>query len=141
MSHSESRETPDPAAVMLRRRLAMLLWRTVALLGLGLGLVGVALPVMPTVPFLILSAWAASKGWPAFEIWLLNHRLFGPPILKWRLHGAIPRRVKWFSTSMMACSAVGMQFFTGLPLWTRLGVPAVMLTVAIWLWRRSDGEP
>jgi hypothetical protein len=121
-----------------RRRMAALAWRALALLSLGLGLVGVALPVLPTVPFLILSAWAASKGWPAFEIWLLNHRLFGPPIVQWRARGAVPRRAKWASSLMMACSAVGMQFFVQIPLWLRLAVPAVMLAVAVWLWRRPD---
>ncbi|HNO41919.1 MAG TPA: DUF454 family protein, partial [Ottowia sp.] len=63
----------------LRRRVATLLWRALALLSLLLGGVGAMLPVLPTVPFLLLAAWAASKGWPALEIWLLNHRRLGPP--------------------------------------------------------------
>ena len=96
------------------------------------------LPVVPTVPFLIVSAWAASKGWPAFEIWLLNHRLFGPPIVRWRERGAVPRSAKWYSTLMMGGSAIGMQFFAAIPLWLRIGVPAVMLAVAIWLWLRPE---
>ena len=124
---------------MLRRRLAVLLWRGLALLAMGLGLLGVALPVLPTVPFLLLAAWAASKGWPAFEIWLLNHRVFGPPILQWRLRGTVARRAKWISTLMMASSAIGMQFFGSvIPLWLRIAVPAIMLAVAIWLWRRPE---
>ena len=129
---------PSPDRVALRRRLTVLAWRALALTCLGLGVVGVALPVVPTVPFLIASAWAASKGWPAFEIWLLNHRLFGPPILQWRQHGAIPRRIKWLSSSMMAISAIGMQFLPQIPLWLRAGVPAVMLAVGVWLWLRPD---
>ncbi|AVO35899.1 DUF454 domain-containing protein [Ottowia oryzae] len=118
--------------------MAVLAWRALALVFLGLGLIGIALPVMPTVPFLIASAWAASRGWPAFEAWLLAHRIFGPPIVQWRQHGAIPRRIKWLSCSMMACSALGMQFFPAIPLWLRIAVPVVMLAVGIWLWRRPD---
>ncbi|MDO5691904.1 MAG: YbaN family protein [Pseudomonadota bacterium] len=115
-----------------------LMWRAITVVSLALGLIGVALPVMPTVPFLIVSAWAASKGWPEFEIWLLNHRLFGPPILQWRERGAVPRRAKWYSTLMMGTSAIGLQFFTQIPLWLRIAVPAVMLAIAIWLWLRPD---
>ncbi len=134
----DDKPIPSPERVALRRRLAVLLWRAIAVLGVGLALLGVALPVMPTVPFLIVSAWAASKGWPAFEIWLLNHRLFGPPIVQWRERGAVPRRAKWISSLMMATSGIGMQFFPGIPLWVRIGVPVVMLAVAIWLCMRPD---
>ena len=132
------REPPSPEKVALRRRLVMLAWRALALGFLGLGLIGVALPVMPTVPFLIASAWAASRCWPAFEIWLLNHRRFGPPIVQWRQRGAVPRRLKWLSTLMMATSAVGMQFFSQIPLALRIGVPLVMAAVAVWLWLRPE---
>lgn len=128
----------EPPTRPWQRRVGTWLWRALALLSLCLGLLGVVLPVLPTVPFLIVSAWAASQGWPAFEIWLLNHRLFGPPILQWRERGAVPRRAKWASSIMMGCTAVGMQFFTQIPLWLRLGVPAVMLAVAIWLWLRPE---
>ena len=134
----QRRDAPSPEKVALRRRIAMLAWRALALVCVGLGLIGVALPVVPTVPFLIASAWAASRGWPAFEIWLLNHRLFGPPIVQWRQHGAVPRRAKWLSCGMMACSAVGMQFVTQIPLGLRIAIPLGMLAVGIWLWRRPD---
>ena len=122
----------------MRRRLAVLMWRVVAVLAFGLGLLGVVLPMMPTVPFLIVAAWAASQGWPAFETWLLGHRLFGPPLVRWRERGAVPRRAKWASTLMMAASAAGLQFFVQVPLWARIAVPAVMLAVAVWLWQRPE---
>ncbi len=53
--------------------LKTLLWRCLAVTALLLALIGVFLPVMPTVPFLLLAAWAASKGWPQLEIWLVDH--------------------------------------------------------------------
>lgn len=130
--------SPSPARIALRRRMAVLAWRALALLALGLGLLGVVLPVMPTVPFLIAAAWAASKGWPAFEAWLLQHPSFGPPVRQWRERGAVPRRAKWISSLMMACSAIGLQLFATVPLWTRLAVPAIMLAVALWMWQRPD---
>lgn len=122
---------------MLPRPVRLLLWRTLALTSLALGIVGAFLPVMPTVPFVLLSAWAASQGWPAFERWLLDHRLFGPPIRRWREHGAVPRRAKWLASVMMTGSALMLQF-APVPLAVRIGVPAVMAAVAIWLWRRPE---
>lgn len=121
----------------MHRALARLLWRALALLSLALGLVGIVLPVLPTVPFLLLAAWAAGKGWPAMETWLLNHAQFGPHIRRWREHGAVPRRAKWLATLMMTASAV-MLALSPLHLAARIGVPAVMLAVAIWLWRRPE---
>ena len=70
MSEPESDSAPPAEQLRLRRRIASLLWRGLAVLSLLLGIVGAMLPVLPTVPFLLLAAWAASKGWPALEIWL-----------------------------------------------------------------------
>ncbi len=67
----------------MRRLLSLLIWRTLAMLCLLLGLVGVFVPGLPTVPFMLLAAWAGSKGWPALETWLLNHPRHGPPIRRW----------------------------------------------------------
>lgn len=116
----------------------MLLWRLVAIIAGGLAVLGTVLPVLPTVPFVLVAAWAAGKGWPSFERWLLDHAYFGPPIRRWRESGAVPRRAKWISTLMMASSAIGMQFFSNIPLWTRVGVPVVMACVAVWLWSRPE---
>ncbi|HNI84352.1 MAG TPA: YbaN family protein [Ottowia sp.] len=138
MPESDALQSHDEARMRLRRRVATLLWRALALLSLLLGGVGAMLPVLPTVPFLLLAAWAASKGWPALEIWLLNHRRLGPPLVQWRERGAVSRPSKWLSSIMMGGSAIGMQFLPQIPLALRLGAPAVMLAVAIWLWRRPE---
>ena len=116
---------------------ARLLWRALAVIALLLGVIGIALPVMPTVPFLLLAAWAAGRGWPQLEARMLAHPRFGPPILRWRERGAVPRRAKWFATIGMAGSAT-LLWFLPLPLWLRIAVPSVMLCVGIWIWRRPD---
>ncbi len=118
--------------------LARLLWRTLALLSIALGLVGVVLPVLPTVPFLLLAAWAASKGWPELETWLLDHAHFGPHIRRWRERGAVPRRAKWLATGMMTASGI-MLTLSSAPLPVKIAVPVVMAGVAVWLWRRPEG--
>jgi uncharacterized membrane protein YbaN (DUF454 family) len=112
-------------------------WRTVAVLSLALGAVGLVLPVVPTVPFVLLAAWAAGKGWPALEAWLLNHAHFGPGIRRWRERGAVPRRAKWAASLAMAASAT-MLALSPAPVPVKVAVPAVMAAVAIWLWLRPE---
>ena len=119
------------------RQTRLLLWRLAALFAFALGIIGIALPVVPTVPLLILAAWAAGKGSPTFERWLLLHPRYGPHIRAWRERGEVPRRAKLYASAAMSISAIGLQFLP-LPLWLRIGVPLVMLIVALWLWTRPE---
>lgn len=114
-----------------------MLWRVLAILFMVLGLLGVVLPVVPTVPFLLAAAWAGGRGWPALEQWLLGHPRYGEPIRQWRSGGVVSRRAKWAATLMMACSAILLQFLAG-PLALKVGVPVVMGLVALWLWNRPE---
>ena len=68
----------------------------------ALGFIGVLLPVMPTTIFLIIAAWCFSRSSPRLEKWLLEHPVFGPTLVQWREHGAIPKRVKWIACGGMA---------------------------------------
>ena len=119
------------------RPIAKLLWRVLALVFLALGVLGVVLPILPTVPFLLVAAWAAGRGWPALEQWLLEHPRYGVYIRQWRQGGAVPRRAKWVATVMMACSAAVL-LFTPAPTAVKVGVPLLMAMVAIWLWKRPE---
>lgn len=113
------------------------LWRICALLALALGVIGLAVPVLPTVPFLIVSAWCASKSSPELERRLLTHPIYGEQIRAWRERGAVPRRAKWFATIGMIGSAVLIQL-TPAPTWAHIAVPLCMLGVAVWLWWRPE---
>src|SRR5690606_38630772 len=69
---------PPPARPKPRFRWACWL---LAYAALGLGLLGVVLPGLPTVPFILLSAWAAAQGSERLHRWLLAHPRFGPVIV------------------------------------------------------------
>jgi len=122
---------------VIGRSVAITLWRILALVNVALAVLGMVLPVLPTVPFLIVAAWAGSRGWPRLEAWLLAHPRHGPAIRRWRDHGAVPRRAKWFASTMMVASSTALALMS-VPGWVKLAAPAMMAAVAIWLWRRPE---
>ncbi|HLU76913.1 MAG TPA: YbaN family protein [Burkholderiales bacterium] len=117
--------------------LRILFWRALALVALAFGLVGAVLPVLPTVPFLIVAAWAASRGWPQLEAWLLNHERFGPALRGWRERGTVPRRAKWLASALMSMSVIAV-LYSPVPVWVKIGVPVFLCGLALWLWLRPE---
>ena len=113
-------------------------WRILAICSLVLGVIGIPLPVLPMVPFILLSAWSAGKGWPALELRLLAHPRLGPPVLAWRQSGVVPRRAKYLASVMMLLSALLLQL-SAAPLLLKWLLPVFLLLVAIWLWCRPEG--
>ena len=73
------------------KRLAYLLSGMVAL---GLGLIGAFVPLLPTVPLVILAAFCFARSSPSLERRLTEHPAFGTHILSWRERGAISRKGK-----------------------------------------------
>ena len=118
-------------------RVTRWLWALLAWLSLGLGLVGVVVPGLPTVPFVLLSAYAAARGSRRLHDWLHAHPRFGPLIRDWEHEGAVRRRAKWLATIMMA--ACGVLMLALAPRWwmAAFGI-GVMVIVATWLWRRPE---
>ena len=112
-------------------------WWLLAYVSLGLGLVGIVLPGLPTVPFVLLAAFAAARGSQRLRARLLAHRQFGPVIRDWEAQGAVSRRAKCLATAMIAASAVIM-FLTAPKIWMAASGTAIMAVVASWLWRRPE---
>lgn len=112
-------------------------WWLLAYLALALGLVGIVLPGLPTVPFILLSAFAAARGSEKLHRRLLADPRFGPMIRDWQAHGAVSRRAKWLATVMMAGCAVIM-FLTAPKVWMAATGTGIMTIVATWLWCRPE---
>lgn len=110
---------------------------TLGWLCVALGFIGAVLPVMPTTGFLILAAFFFTKGSPRLRQWLLNHAHFGPTIRAWEETGAIPRRIKILSISMMMLSFVPTTLM-GVP-WPWIAVQAVLIALgALYILTRPD---
>lgn len=115
------------------------LWLLAGVLSLLTGIVGIFLPLLPTTPFVLLSAFCFSRGSTRCEAWLLGHPRFGPMVLDWRARHAIPLRAKQLAWTMMAIgSAIGAW---KLPLaWCWLPA-ACCAAVAFWMWRLPTATP
>lgn len=78
---------------------------------LGIGAIGVVLPLLPTTPFLLLAAACFLRGSPRWHAWLLENRVFGKYLRGYLETGQVPRRTK-----------VGALVV----LWTTLGVSIIL---------------
>jgi uncharacterized membrane protein YbaN (DUF454 family) len=102
----------------------------------GLGVIGAFLPIMPTVPFLLLAAFCFARSHPVWEQRLLDHPRYGPALRDWRERQAISRRAK-ISAVLAMTAGVG---FT----WLTVGWPWVLISLAIltisggWIWTRAE---
>ncbi len=71
------------------------------LLALGLGILGIFLPVLPTTPFLLLAAFLFLRGSRRLYDWLMSHPKLGPYIKDFMVHKSIPLHVKIVSISLI----------------------------------------
>lgn len=140
MHHSDPEHDPQtskPMPLQILKPLHIIFWRSIAISSLILACIGVLLPVLPTVPFLIVAAWAGNKGWSQLERWLLEHPMHGPIIQGWRHNRAIPRQAKKLAMVMMSVSAL-LLFFSSVAAWIKIAVPTVMVAIIYWLWHHPD---
>lgn len=79
---------------------------SVGWLSFALGFIGIFIPILPTTPFMILAAACFSRGSPRFHLWLLQHKIFGPPIVDWQRNRIIRLKFKIVSGLMMSGSCV-----------------------------------
>jgi uncharacterized membrane protein YbaN (DUF454 family) len=126
-----------PAAATQPRR-----WVFIALgwLFFCLGVVGILLPVVPTTPFMLLALWAFSNGSQRFHDWLYHHRIFGPPLQRWRRERVIPWWTKAIALGSMAASAL----YVGLvvrPPWYGLLAMAVLVASGVAYLSRIPTRP
>ena len=99
-------------------------------LSLVFGIVGIFVPMLPTTPFLLLSAAAWVKASPKLYTWLINHKLFGEYIRNYREHRAIPLRAKIVSVSLVWIT-IGYCIFAVVDEWWWAQVLMALLATAI----------
>ncbi len=127
---------PMPASSKLSR----LLFGLLAYVSLGIGLIAIVIPGLPTTEFILLAAWAATRSSPRLSAWLENHRLFGPILHNWRNGKIIARRAKVSATvSMLLCAGLMLVMLDhGWPIYLAI---AGMGLGNLWIWSRPESLP
>lgn len=113
------------------------LW-TCGVIALLLGAIGVAVPGLPTTPFVLIAGACFVRASPRAHAWLLRNRTFGPMLREWERHRSVSRRVKRVGlVSMGLTAAASTWFLAGQPWLQGLVLFGVMLGTATVLWLPS----
>ncbi|MCM2350128.1 MAG: YbaN family protein [Bacteriovoracaceae bacterium] len=104
----------------------------------SLGIIGAFLPVVPTTPFLILSAFLFSKSSPKFHKWLLNLPLAGQGLQDWNDNGIIRPQAKALCSVMILGSLVFISLNQTIPLPIKMVVAAILVSVMIFVLTRNS---
>ena len=114
--------TNDTSSRLIRR-----VWIVAGTFFVGLGTLGIFLPLLPTTPFLLLAAACYARGSKRFYNWLVSNRWFGNYIKNYRERKALPLRIKAFSIVLLwATIGYSAVFVVSIPL-----VRAILVGIAI----------
>lgn len=108
----------------------------------GLGVLGIFLPILPTTPFLLVAAACYVRSSKRLYVWLLTNRLFGSYIRNYREGNGIPLKMKIFTIILLwatiSCSAICFVTI----FWVRilLFVIAIAVTAHLLMIKTYDGN-
>lgn len=113
-----------------RSRIARWLLIGLGALSLLVGMIGIVLPLLPTVPFLLVTAACWSRASPRWHRWLLSRPKLGPEIERWERERTVSRRTRWTAlgvvTLSMGATIWWVRVHPWLP-WTMTGLAIVLL--------------
>ncbi len=107
-----------------------LFYKIVGTLSLGLGLLGIALPVLPTTPFLLLTAALYARSSDKLYAWLMNHPRLGAYIRDFREHHSLPLHVKVVSVAMLWATIL-LSVYSVKVVWLRVLLLVIAVSVTI----------
>lgn len=111
------------------------LWTGFGLVCVALGMAGAFLPLLPTVPFMLLAAFFFARSSERLHGWLLEHRVFGPPIVEWNERRAISPKAKRYATISVLLVFM-LSLVTGLRITILIVQGLILLVVLAFIWSR-----
>lgn len=119
----------------MKTPLVRTLLAAIGLLSTALGVVGIFVPVLPTVPLLLLAAACFARSSERFHGWLLGHPYLGPMIRDYMDGQGVPLRAKIIAISTIWVS-ISISVLFLIPLfWVKVFLIAIGLCVTIYLLR------
>lgn len=106
----------------------------------GLGFIGMALPVMPTTIFFILALACFTRSSPKFANWLLTHPKFGEPLRLWQDHQVIPSKGKWGAGLGMLLGFI-ILVFSQPAIWVLVLVASIEMAVMAYIISKPSTPP
>lgn len=97
----------------------------------GLGVIGIFFPLLPTTPFLLLAAVCYARSSKRFYDWLLNNKWFGNYIKNYREGKGIPLKVMVLSISLLWVTIIFSVIFIVLNIFIRIVLIVVAVGVTI----------
>ncbi|MCE2873466.1 MAG: YbaN family protein [Xanthomonadales bacterium] len=128
---------PRDRSTAERTPLGIWLWRALGLISVTVGIINAFIPLLPSTVFLLVGAWAFSRGAPHWRERLMAHPRVGAPLRNWEDGGRVSRRGKRLAAIGMAASVAISLWLFG-PTVPVLGVAAGLAGLATWLWTRPE---
>lgn len=104
----------------------------VGFLATGLAILGIFLPLVPTVPLLLLAAACFARSSERFHHWLLNHQKLGPMINGYLNGQGIPLRAK-ITAIVLIWFSISISVFVINPFWLEVFLVIIGLSVTLYL--------
>ena len=112
-------------------QLLKLILITAGTIFVGLGIVGIFLPILPTTPFLLLAAACYARSSKRFYDWLLDNKWFGAYIKNYREGRGVPLKVKVFTVSLLWITILFSVFFVVSDFWIKIILIVISIGVTI----------
>lgn len=114
-----------------------IIWLFFGFITLLLALIGIVLPLLPTVPFLLLAAFFFARSSTRIHDWLINHPKLGPPIYDWQNNGSISLKSKKAATFCILI-ALSIPIYIGLG-WKIISFQILILCIVLsFIWTRPS---
>ncbi|TNF17054.1 MAG: DUF454 domain-containing protein [Rhodobacteraceae bacterium] len=113
------------------------LWLILGMVSFAIGVIGIFLPLLPTVPLMLLAAFFFGKSSERLHQWLITHPRFGPSIQDWQERRAISKRAK-IAASISIAAAFAVSVVIGLKPMLLAIQAATLIAVSIFIWTRPN---